>query len=70
MQQYNYRVAFRPGKMDQDADGLSRQSWQTEDEPAGDPDEDVELKGGGHVEGRPPQIKEEQYINFTHCSLS
>ena len=58
MQQYNYKVAFRPGKTHQDADGLSRQSWQTEDEPVGDPDEDVKLKGGGHVEGRPPQIKE------------
>ena len=51
MQQYNYGVAFRPGKKHQDADGLSQQSWQTEDEPAGDPDEDAELKGGGHVEG-------------------
>ena len=66
-------TAFRPGKTHQDTDGLSRQSWQTENEPAGDPDEDVELKGGGHVEGRPPQIKEEQYktlcvyINFIHC---
>ena len=52
LQQYQFEIQYKPGRIHQDADGLSRQALEKEDVEV---DEDVKLVGGGDVEVRPPQ---------------
>ena len=53
LQQYHFVVQYKPGKMNQDADSLSRQAWDGAGEEC--LDEDIELEVGKDVEGQPPR---------------
>ena len=55
LQSYTFTVRYRPGKSNQNADGLSRQAWPEEEDLVRDKDQDEGGREEDHGEDKPAE---------------